>query len=134
MGDRLVGWHPGVPDMTEFASGPRALHPSRYMAPRGARRRGVGLTRRRPPRVCAASEMGCRSVGRAVQWQRRVPHEGSYFVLRTVRGVTRQLVSLRLVRVRARKRERKVRPARGLVEVGRAEKGGQTCSRRPSPF
>ena len=68
--------------------------------------------------------MGCRNVGRAIRWQRRVPHEGSYFVLRTVRGVTRQLVSLRLVRVRARKRERKVRPARGPVEVGRAEKGG----------
>ena len=110
--------------MTEGASGHRAWHPSRCMAPRGTRRRGVGLTRHRPPRACATSEMGCRSVGRAIRWQRRVSHEGSYFVLRTVRGVTRQLVSLRLVRVRARKRERKVRPARGPVEVGRAGKGG----------
>ena len=124
MGDLLIGWRPLVPDMTEGASGHRAWHPSRCLAPWGARRRGVGLTRHRPPRACAASEMGCRSVGRAIRWQRRGLQAGSYFVLRTVRGVTRQLVLLRLVRVRARKRDRKALPARGPVEVGRARKGG----------
>ena len=124
MGDLLIGWRPLVPDMTEGASGHRAWHPSRCLAPRGARRRGVGLTRHRPPRACAASAMGCRSVGRAIRWQRRGLQAGSYFVLRTVRGVTRQLVLLRLVRARARKRDRKARPARGTVEVGQARKGG----------
>ena len=124
MGDRFAGRRTVAPDMTEGAPGHTAWHSSRWLAPWGARRRGVGPTRRRPPRACRASAMGCRRVGRTAHWRRRGPQDGSCFVLRTVRGVTCQLLWLRLVRARARKRGRKVLPARGPVETGQARKGG----------